>query len=432
MGQKIPRKLSRSQIVPATVSVGRLLDLPLPDHAGEYAAVREILRMERDQQGGVGVLPVPGGIAHAVGAHATLLRGGGKHLPTGTHAEGIGAFPVGQMDVQGVIRRRQLSPRSSVLGKVDIRLPVLNAHTHGKRLLLHGHALGMKMFKGVPGGVTDGQYQPVAGQGVDAVSVPDLRPGQPAFFYNKMLQAVFKAHFPAQRNHAAADVLHHVNENVGADVGLRVIQNVFRRAVGGKLGEHPAHALVVGAGIQLPVGKGTGSPLAELHIALRVQLTNRAEPVHRRLTAEGVLPPLDDDGPGACPGQYQRGEHPRRAKTHHHRTKHRRLYPGDSVFNLFVFAHVRAFCPGDDFFFVSAHLYGAGADIMDVVLFPGVQRTLGEMKPGNLSFFYPQFFCGKAFQLFRRLTGKEPYVSHKDHFPSLPASRPLAQAHWRL
>ena len=51
------------------------------------------------------------------------------------------------------------------------------------------------------------------------------------------------------------------------------------------------------------------------------------------------------------------------------------------------------------------------------------------------AFAYAQPFrllCGKAFQLLRRLSGLKPEIAHKNHFPSLPAKRPLAQAHWRL
>ena len=72
-GEKVARQLRGGVVIAAAARKGALLDAALPVHAAEGAFVREVLRPQRHEHGGVGIFPVAAGIAHAVGAHAALL-----------------------------------------------------------------------------------------------------------------------------------------------------------------------------------------------------------------------------------------------------------------------------------------------------------------------------------------------------------------------
>ena len=60
-----------------------------------------------------------------------------------------------------IFRRAQIGAVSggTVLGAIDHLLAVLDAHAHGKGLLLHTHTVVVKHLKGIPGAVADGEDQ---------------------------------------------------------------------------------------------------------------------------------------------------------------------------------------------------------------------------------------------------------------------------------
>ena len=60
-------------------------------------------------------------------------------------------------------------------------------------------------------------------------------------------------------------------------MGLCVVDNALVRAVLSKLLKHPAHAVVVRAGIELAVGEGARAALTELDVRLGIERTARAE-----------------------------------------------------------------------------------------------------------------------------------------------------------
>ena len=88
---------------------------------------------------------------------------------------------------------------------------------------------------------------------------------------------------------------------------------------------------VLGAGVQLAVGKGTGAPLAELDVAGEVQFSGGPEPLHVGGAVLHLPAPLQQDGPGSGPGQHQGGEQPRRTGSHYDGGDLRR---GDSLGEL--------------------------------------------------------------------------------------------------
>ena len=110
-----------------------------------------------------------------------------------------------------------------------------------------------------------------------------------------------------------------MKQNIRAHMGLGIIQNFFLRAKADKLLQDPTAPFIFRAGIQLSVGKGPGTALTELDVALRVQYAVAPEVLHLSLPLLGALTALEDDGPQTGPCKDQRGEHPGRAEAHDHR-----------------------------------------------------------------------------------------------------------------
>ena len=437
-------------------------------HPGQHPFSREFFGPEPHQQRGIGVLPAPGGIAHPVRDHAALFRGGGKDLPARAHAEAEDPGPVREMDVQAVIRRREIPAGPAVLRAVDGRLPVLDAHPHGKGLPLHRDALLMQSLKGVPGRVSDGEDDLPAGERGFRPAGHYRDPGEPPYrspaatgsagtarggrpsgfrrfrFRQQPCEPGAEADFPAEGENFLPDVLHHGDQHIGADVGLRVTEHRFVRPVPGKLLQHPGDARIVGAGVELPVGEGPGAALAELHVVLRVQRAAGPEGFHGAAAGVHVLPPLQHDGAQARLCQHQGGEHPRRAEAHHNGPgRICRTGPGEFHFrNLIhrgaVFRHIRV--PGaaaQNSAFVPLHADGHRADPAELRFPARVQRAPLQHARRDLLRRQPELFCRQCGQLFSRLrkffiSGGQPQIPYQNHDPSLPARAPLAQAHCRL
>ena len=170
--QEVSHQLAGSVIIGASGLEGCFLDLPLPVHTAQCGFVREVGRVQGDQQGGIGIFAVPGYVAHAVGAEAAFLGCRRYHMTAGTHAEGISGISVRQFYVELVIGGGQIGGpgKAAVLALVDHGLPVLNAYAHGERLGLHGNSLLQQGSKRVSGTVADGQNGLRTGQ-VDFVAV---------------------------------------------------------------------------------------------------------------------------------------------------------------------------------------------------------------------------------------------------------------------
>ena len=152
-------------------------------------------------------------------------------------------------------------------------------------------------------------------------------PGQAPFLDQSSVCA--EADLPAQGQDLPPDALHHVDQHVRADVGLGVIADALRRAVGGELLQHPGMRLSWVPVFSFPSEKVPAPPSPNWTLFSGSSRSAGAEGVHRGLAAEGVLPPLEHQGLCPGPGQHQRGEHPRRAEAHHHRAL-RQAAPGIS------------------------------------------------------------------------------------------------------
>ena len=178
-------------------------------------------------------------------------------------------------------------------------------------------------------------------------------------------------------------------------MGLGVVGDALRRTVLIKFLQHPAHALVMGAGVQLAVGKGAGAALTELHVALRVQGPAPAEGLHRGSALLHGLAPFQHDGLCPGPGQHQGREHPRRAKAHHPGPLVR-SDPGNLINRGLVFGNVLP-GPAEPAALVR-HSHRYGADIMNIVFLPGIQGALHQLKLPDLPGFAAQGPGGSALQ----------------------------------
>ena len=215
-------------------------------------------------------------------------------------------------------------------------------------------------------------------------------------------------------------------------MGLGIVGDALGRAVGGKLGEHEADAFIVRAGVQLAVGKGPGAALAELHVVLGVQLAAAAQALDGQRTRVHILSALEHDRPHSGARQQQRGEHPRGAKAHHDGPRAVRRGRGDRVFLLDIGGDTFVPDTAQRALLAAAQLHGHSADIVDIVLFARVQRAPHELPALDAPRVDAQLRRRLFFQRLRRLLRQQAQIPHEYHRPSLPAIRPLAQAHCRL
>ena len=212
-----------------------------------------------------------------------------------------------------------------VLGQVDVPLAVLDADPYRQGLRLHGDPGGVEYLEGVPGAVAQGQNHLPDGEAVGSAGTRHLQGGHMPLLNLQPRQPVAEADIAAQVLQLPPEGDQGPVEVVGTHVGLGVHQDALRRAVGHQGLQDEAVAGVPGAGVQLPVGEGPGAALAELDVGLRVQGPCGPEPLHVRLAALHVPPPLQQNGPGAAPGQGQGAEEASGPGPHHHRRDGRGL-----------------------------------------------------------------------------------------------------------
>ena len=345
----------------------------------------EVAGAHPDQEAAVDVCPVPGPAAHAVGHQPPLLRGGGHHLSAGTDAEGEGAAPVGQVAGQFVVGGRQALPGRAKLGLGEGGLCVLDPHADGKGLGGKRNARLQQQFEGIPGGVAGGEDQRVAGQVVGALGALRLQRGQLAVSDLQTGQAVSKAYVAAQLQQLQADGLHHVPEQIGADVGLVLPEDILRSARRRQRPEDGGNAGIVGTGGQLAVGKSARAPFPELYVGGRVQYPGLPKAFHVPCARFHRTAPLQYDGRQSVPGQEQRGEQPRRPHADHHRRQRGSAADrGKRVGLRLKQSHVGvARLSYQSCLLRGGHMHRA--HIVDVVLLTGVDRLPGQREGLDLA-----------------------------------------------
>ena len=85
----------------------------------------------------------------------------------------------------------------------------------------------------------DGEHGLPAGEAAPAVGVQIADAPQGTVFNLQSGEPGPEADLPAEGDNLLSDVLHHSDQHVGADVGLRVVQHGFRGPVSVKLPQHP-------------------------------------------------------------------------------------------------------------------------------------------------------------------------------------------------
>ena len=335
---------------------------------------------------------------------------------------------------QLIVRRGQSGVFAAVLGNVDVPLLLLDTHAHGEGLRLHGNAGSVQHFKGIPGAVSDGQHRPITG---NDRPVGDFQPGQAAIFRTQAGDLGVEPHLTPQGDNAFAQILHHGQQHVGADVGLGVVENVLPCPRRHKLLQNPADSGVIDPGVQLAVGKGSRTALAELDVAFRVQLPRLEEFFHLGVAGCGVLSPLQNQRLPARQRQNQRGKHPPGAEAHHHRPFFRRTGG---------LRRAVAGCRGDgrplaaallqNLLFTAIHRHVDGVNNTHVGLFPGVHTPPDDPHAPDFGVGNPQHPRRLKGQLVGAVFRRQRNIAQTDHvsfLPALcPARRPELHAHCKL
>ena len=190
---------------------------------------------------------------------------------------------------------------------------MLDADAHGKGFRLHGDAVLIQHLIRVPGRMPDSQEDrvcryPFAPCETNARYVPRFR----LYGFHPRPET----DFAAQPQDLGAYIFYDFPQPVGADMRLRQIADLLRRARAHKSVQHIPLQRVAAPGRQFTVGKRTRTALAELHVRILIQRTSRPKPCNRRVTRVHVLPALEDEGRAARRRKRQRREHTGGTESH--------------------------------------------------------------------------------------------------------------------
>ncbi len=434
MREEIPHRLRRRAVAFPRHLKGPALNLLLPEHPAERARIRKVLGVERNEQGGVRIFSVPRRKAHTVGRDAAGLRGRRDHKATGAHTEGIRRAAVRQVAGELIIRGRKLRPaRLAVLGKVDLRLRMLDPRAHGKGLRLHRNLHFGQPAEGIARAVAHGQYQRIAGKLRFLAVLTVDRAREPAVFGSKPRQLRAEADLAAQRLDAPPQILHDLKQHIRSDVGLGVIEDLLLRARADELLQHPPAALVFRAGVQLSVGKGSGAALAELYVRFRVERAAVPEGLHLFPALRRGLAAFQNDRAQSRHGKHQCREHPRRAEAGDDRpffalrVRHViavRLFPRD----------LRTAAAAQNGALPAAERHVDRVDPAQLRLLPRVQRTPEDLQGGDVRRLHPQALRRMIAQRVLIVRLRQNNIPDPNHSIPLnsPARRPDDHAHCKL
>ena len=177
-----------------------------------------------------------------------------------------------------------------VLRAVDGGLRMLDPNADGQRFRLHGHTLGMQRGEGIARAVADRENDLRGGEDFPAGQPGSGHPAE--IIQDQFLKAGFKSHLATELNDFLAQMTHHFDQPVGADVGPRLDQNVLGGTGHHHFLQNPGDAVfaILDLRVELAVGKCSRAPFPELHIGVRLQ--------------SGSPPPETRDIPGARPGGF--------------------------------------------------------------------------------------------------------------------------------
>ena len=166
------------------------------------------------------------------------------------------------------------------------------------------------MADGVAGRVSQSQQQVPGGE---LFSVVALHVQQVAL-HREVGEGGVEVELAPEGFYLQTDVAHHLLQVVRADVRVLHIEHILTGPVLVELLQHKAVVLAVDVGVELAVGKGACTTLAELHIGVRVQFLVVEELVQRPFAFFDALAPFHNDGTRLAASQIECGEHSRRAE----------------------------------------------------------------------------------------------------------------------
>ena len=104
-------------------------------------------------------------------------------------------------------------------------------------------------------------------------------------------------------------------------MGLGLPKNLTRRTGIRKHLQNKAGARILGTGVELSVGEGSGPAFAELDVRLRVEQARTPEALHSGSTLLNRSAAFKNDRPCSGAGKNQSSKKSRRTQPHHNRTR---------------------------------------------------------------------------------------------------------------
>ena len=309
-----------------------MLDLALQADTFHDVVPRQVVGSHVGEQRAVGILAIAREAAHTVHDDTALLACRRDDFPTWAHAEGIHAAgcivacgihassvrangDAHRHLVIGGTERRVLRSRT-VLRTVDERLRMLDARAHREGLALEREppiageledvarrvpardddARGLDRFASARAGVLQHDRANRTARQLD------------------IGQAGEETYLTTCGDDALADAFHDGGQLVGADMGLRLPENLVRRPRLDERLEHVADMRAFRARGQLAVGKRAGAAFPELHVRRRIERAAYVEGLDGRRTLVNRGTALDHKRAQTRFRQVQRAEQPRRAR----------------------------------------------------------------------------------------------------------------------
>ena len=210
---------------------------------------------------------------------------------------------------------------------VDDALRMLDAHADGERFGFHRYAALVELGEGVACAVAQRHHHLGGGQGVHHArgQIHHGQPGHTALAVGigrdvEIGDTLIESHFTAERNDLRAELLHHLHQFEGADVGVCGVENLVGRAGLHKLFHDLAaqKTRVLDLAVELAVRERARTAFAELHVRLGMQhaLAPQVPGVLGALTHFAAT--LQHDRLEAHLREHQRRKNAARTKTNDH------------------------------------------------------------------------------------------------------------------
>ena len=352
---------------------------------------RIVRTAHRNRNCGIGIDAVPRPFGHTVYHNAPLLGCRRYNAPSRTHTEGINTARK-RVIRKGIFRRAQkrMPCGIPIAHPVNVSAQMLNPHPDRNRLLLHGKALVEKQQKGITRTVSRCQKQRASPQ-----SPLRRRNGKcPVRIFRKIIHPA-----PVPHNAAAPDdffeyIVNNKTQNIRSDMRLCLCQNIFGRPEPAELLQNVSTSSVIDSCQKFSVGKGSGAPRTELHIAVFKKSACFKKFVHLLVPELDVFSPFQDQRPVPGFRQSQCGKHAAGTEPHHNYLSAKLLVSAfrclggrkkNRAVNFFkptLFRNFRQI--GHD-----------RIDKPDIFLFPGIYRTLVNRKVFSLQAYAFQFLICK-------------------------------------